>query len=851
MRRPIPARRTALTALTGLVAGLLTSVVTAGPALADQVYERPANGVFSVLGHGWGHGHGLSQWGAQGAASQGVSADTITSTYYPGTSRGVLAEAPIRVLLQADEGRDTQVYAASGLKATDVATGQSETLPSGPTRWRATVDAAGLHLQSLTGSTWTAYAIDASAGPSPSPSPSPSGSASPAPSPSPSPAPAYAGPLRFSGPEVVRVAFPDGTSRDYRGAVQAVKTSSSTLQSIDVLSMEDYLLGVVPRESSSSWKPAALQAQAIAARSYSAYKRAHASGTYDICDTTQCQVFGGTRVYASDGSSIALEPASTTDAVHATAGVVRTYNGAPIFAEFSSSNGGWSTDGGQPYLVPQRDDWDGAVPNPVHSWTASLRASDLERRYPAVGTLQRIRVTRRDGNGEWGGRVKDVVLEGVDSSGNPTSVNATGSGVYFARTWPSYSDGLRSTWWTITTTTDGAAVSQSAAPQLVRPPGAPSTGSLTVTMKNTGSTAWPTDGLHMAVASPPGQADALVGGSTRPGVLVPTSATSIAPGATASFTFALDAAGVAAGSHGRAYRLRIADGPVFGATVNWTIPVASATFTAVPVSRPAAATPPSGGAPPSVFADGRTVVVPRSGSTTVHLQARNTGNVTWPVGSGTPVRLGTSGPRDRSSLSTGPSWSSATRADRLTGDTSVGPGATGVFDLMLYGANRPVGVSTEAFEPLWEGKHWIDGDQTTLTVVRTDPAVSRLAGLDRAPAATARTTTKASGFTLVVRLRNLGGSPWTVGKEWLATSSGKGDPLRTSAWPSATRPPAMAGNVTRPGTDAVYPGEVGEWRIPLSGLRRTPGTYAERWQALGPTGRYGPVLSCSVTVVRG
>jgi SpoIID/LytB domain protein len=850
MRRPTPARRAALAALTGLSGALLTSVVTAGPAAADQVYERPASGVFSVLGHGWGHGHGLSQWGAQGAAGQGIDADTITAAYYPNTTRSVIAAAPIRVLLQEDDGRDTQVYAAAGLKVTDLASGQAEVLPSGPTRWRATVDASGLHLSSLTGSAWTPYALGSA-----SSSPSPSASASPSPSPSPSgappPAPSYAGPLRFAGPTVVRLALPDGTSRDYRGALQAVKTSSSSLQSLDVLTLEDYLLGVVPRESSSSWRPAALEAQAIAARSYSAYKRAHATGNYDICDTTQCQVFGGTRVYASDGSSIALEAASTSDAVHQTSGVVRSYGGAPIFAEFSSSNGGWSTDGGEPYLVPQRDDWDGAVSNPVHSWSASLRATDLERRYPGVGTLRRIRVTRRDGNGEWGGRVKDVVLEGVDSSGAATSVAASGGGIYLARTWPAYSDGLRSSWWQITTTTDGAVVSQSAAPKLVRPPGAPSTGSLTVTMKNTGTTPWPTDGLHLAVASPPGQADALVGGSTRPGVLTPTAATSIAAGETATFTFALDAAGVAAGSQGRAYRLRIADGPVFGATVNWTIPVAPTTFTAAVAAPPSPVTAAVGDKPPSVFADGRTVVVPRSGSTGVRLQTRNTGNATWPVEAATPVRLGTSGPRDRASVSTGSTWSSPKRADRLSGDTAVSPGATGIFDLMLYGAGQPVGVTTESFEPLWEGKHWIDGAATTLTVVRTDPAVSRLAGTETAPPATARTTTSASGFTLVVRLRNLGGASWTVGKEWLATASGRADPLRTSAWPYPTRPPALARNLTRPGVQAVYPGEVGEWRIPLSGFRCTPGTYAEAWQPLGPTGRYGPVLRTSVTVVRG
>ncbi|MFN2523623.1 MAG: SpoIID/LytB domain-containing protein [Mycobacteriales bacterium] len=821
MRRPLPARRSAVAAAAALLGSLLTSVVTAAPALADEVYERPANGVFAVEGHGWGHGHGMSQWGAQGAASQGADADTITATYYPGTARATIASRPIRVLLQADEGRDTQVYAAAGLTVTDLATGETAPLPDGPTRWRATVDSAGLHLQSLTGSTWSQAVITAGSTTS-----------------------AYAGPLRFAGPTFVRVAFPNGTSRDYRGGVQAVATGSSTLQTVDVLSLEDYLLGVVPRESSSSWQPAALQAQAIAARSYSAYKRDHVAATarYDICDTTQCQVFGGSRLYGSDGSSTALEPASTTDAVRATAGVVRIYNGAPIFAEFSSSNGGWSTDGGAPYLVARRDDWDGAVQNSVHSWTASLRATDLQARFPSIGMLKRIRVTARDGNGEWGGRVKTVVLEGVDGSGNPTSVSTTGAGVYNARTWPANSDGLRSSWWHVTASTDASVVTKSVAPRLVRPPGR-STGTVTVTMKNVGSTTWSAPGLHLAVSSPPGQADALVGGSTRPGVLVRPTSGSIAPGETADFSFALDAAGVQPGTHGRTYRMRSYGGALFGAPVSWTIPVDPARFTAVAAAKPAAVRQPADDAPPDVFADGRTVVVPRTGSTVVRLQAKNTGNLIWPVG---PTVLGTSGPRERESASYGSGWLSPKRPTRMTNTAGVGPGGVATFDLRLYGASKSVGVSAEAFEPAWESKHWLDGAVSSLVVVRTDPAVPRLASLFLAPPAKVTTS---GALTLVVRLRNLGGTPWTVGREWLATA-GSPDPLRTSGWPRPTRPPAMTRNVTRPGVAAVYPGEVGEWTIPLSGAGRAAGTYAEQWQAIGPDGRrFGPVLKTSVTVV--
>jgi SpoIID/LytB domain protein len=133
-----------------------------------------------------------------------------------------------------------------------------------------------------------------------------------------------------------------------------------------VLDLEDYLLGVVPRESSSSWKPAALQGPGHRCPLLLGQQAARVGGGghWDICDTTQCQVFGGSRLYTSSGSAVELEPASTTEAVRATAGVVRTYEGRSILAEFSSSNGGWSTKGDVPYLVAQRDDWDGALANP-------------------------------------------------------------------------------------------------------------------------------------------------------------------------------------------------------------------------------------------------------------------------------------------------------------------------------------------------------------------------------------------------------------------------------------------------------------------------------------------------------
>ena len=832
MRRHFPRARTAWIALAALSGAVAVGTATATPAAAEDIYPRPASGSWTIDGHGWGHGHGLSQYGAQGGATLGKSADTITSFYYPGTSKTMLANAPIRVLLQADDDNATEVYPSTGLVATDLATGTKSTLPTGYARWRAVIDSAGLHLQSY------------------SPSPigwktQPMGGRT-----------FFAGPLRFAGPAFVRLALPDGSSRDYRGAVQAVRTSPTTLASVDVLGLEDYLLGVVPRESSSSWLAAALQSQAIAARSYSAYKRDHvpSAASWDICDTTQCQVFGGSRYYSSSGTETALEAPSTSDAVRATGGVVRTYNGQAIFAEYSASNGGWSTDGGLPYLRAQRDDWDGVVASSVHSWTAALQVTDVERRYPAVGRLARMRVTSRDGNGDWGGRVGTVVLEGVDAAGNATSVTTTGVGIYNSRSWPANSDGLRSNWWRVRPSRDSHAVSRTGDPTLVKSPGSSRT-TLSVLVENTGTTGWPVSGLHLAVATPPGAPDPLAGGSGTPGAYVQNrthpGATTVLPGDRVDFNIAADAVGVPVGVRTASYRVQIGTGALFGEYLSWTVTVRAASFAARTPAAPTlvVTTMPAGGAgaPPALFADGRTVVVPRNGATVLRLSASPAGNLSWPVGSNSPLRLGTTSPRDRSSSFSGAGWLSGGRAAALAAGAPVPPGGTGTFDLRLNGNNAAVGVSREAFEPLWEGQSWTTGARSDLVVVRVDTTVSRAATTEAAPLANVALSNAPTGTgVIVVRLRNVGGSAWTVGQESLETSAPA--TMATSAWRSSTRPPALTSNASRPGQGAVHPGEVGEWRIPLTGFGKALGTTSMVLRAVGPSGAYGPSFTVSTKV---
>jgi len=87
------------------VAGVTTGlVVQAAPALADDFVPLPANGVFSITGHGFGHGIGMSQYGAQGAAIAGLSTRQILAFYYPHTTLTTLAASRIRVRLSADDG---------------------------------------------------------------------------------------------------------------------------------------------------------------------------------------------------------------------------------------------------------------------------------------------------------------------------------------------------------------------------------------------------------------------------------------------------------------------------------------------------------------------------------------------------------------------------------------------------------------------------------------------------------------------------------------------------------------------------------------------------------------------------
>lgn len=389
------------------------------------MYARPADGSFDVTGGGFGHGIGMSQYGAHGAALKGLTHAQILAFYYPGTKLVQGGLTSIRVGLTRDNDGVLTVRARAGLALTSTAT---TTLPSGPTLWRVRATgttAASCVVESYT-SAWTVWSPGTTACP-----------------------------VAFSSPEgTVDVILPSGTTSIYRGTVSAVHTGSTLLSVVNTLPMQAYLRSVVPSEMPPSWSAAALRAQSVAARTY-ASRRPSGTSHYDTCDTTACQVYRGAGRRNADGTRTSFEYASTDTAVTETAGQVLTFlfpDGVTRLATtmYSSSNGGQSAraSSAHPYLSDHADPYDAVGNNSRHAWTAQLPVAALESRF-GIARVERLQVLARDGDGNWGGRVTKVLVEGTTSAGAYTSVSTTGNGIVAARPWPSFSNGLSSTYFTI------------------------------------------------------------------------------------------------------------------------------------------------------------------------------------------------------------------------------------------------------------------------------------------------------------------------------------------------------------------------------------------------------------------
>ena len=367
---------------TAAVLALVVLVPVPAAVAAVEVYPVPASRQFTVTGHGWGHGRGMSQYGAYEAARQGVKAGDILDFYYPGAPLAVFGNSVLRVHITGVGDSPTRVLPHPGLRLR-AAGGPLVTLPAGPAyvEWRVRSDGAGMHVEHLgADGTWVPWSA-------------------------PGVPTTIAGRVALAADTPLVVLLRSGERRALSGHLEAVPTGGGAMVTVNHVTVEEYLRGVVPLESPPAWPAAALQAQAVAARTYAVDKlvRSAGRGGWDICDTTACQVYGG----------VGAARASTDLAVFATAGLIKTSDGrTPITAEFSSSNGGVTADGGRSYLPKRTDPWDLTSPNPYRDWSTTLTAATVESRFPAVGRLSELRVVRREGVGDWGGRVAEVHLVG-------------------------------------------------------------------------------------------------------------------------------------------------------------------------------------------------------------------------------------------------------------------------------------------------------------------------------------------------------------------------------------------------------------------------------------------------------
>ena len=159
-----------------------------------------------------------------------------------------------------------------------------------------------------------------------------------------------------------------------------------------------------------------------------------------MCDTDYCQVYGG------DPSQYPYSESNLSDlAATSTAGQILECGtdsacGAPTrvaLTEYSSSTGGWTAGGIFPAVV---DAGDATPSNPNHDWTAAIATSAVQAAFPGVGTLQSVVVTARNGLGDLGGRVEQMVLSGTRGS-------ETITGDQFE-----WAFGLKSDWFAITDT---------------------------------------------------------------------------------------------------------------------------------------------------------------------------------------------------------------------------------------------------------------------------------------------------------------------------------------------------------------------------------------------------------------
>lgn len=416
-------------------------------ALVACAAAAPAQGAsrLVVSGAGFGHGIGMSQYGAMGFAQQGADHAAILAHYYTGTQLAALGgPSEVRVLLKtAARARFSGAASVAGNR---------------------TLDPAQVYeaVRGLSGGVLLRSAGGRDLG-------------------------TYQAPLTITGAPaglVLRGRAQNGVSNGrYRGTLEIRPAALGGLSAINALDLESYVRGVVAGEMPSIWPAEALRTQAVAARTYALATTKSGDG-FDQYADTRSQVYNG----------INGETATSDAAVAGTRNEIVVFNGKPIVTYYFSTSGGRTENiensflgaEPEPYLVSVDDPYDAASPR--HRWVKRMSLRGAQRRLGSLvkGSLRRIRVLRR-------GRSPRVVRAEIVGTGGTT--RATGPQLRRKL-------GLFDTWARFTVITSKGARGDGDKPETPATPGSPTGGIAPRAIRTFAAVALPVAGTISGAISP-------------------------------------------------------------------------------------------------------------------------------------------------------------------------------------------------------------------------------------------------------------------------------------------------------------------------------------------------------------
>src|SRR4051795_1023368 len=307
---------------------------------------------FTIRGAGFGHGIGLSQYGAYGYAAHGASSGGIVLHYFKDTHLGNAAGRTIRVLLQSGNGT---VWVSAATRAGNHKLDSTKS-------YRLVRKGLAVELRAAAGK--RIATMDGVV-----------------------PVSSSSGSFVLGGRAI------NGLSGGrYRGTLEVRPGTFGGLAAVNALSLDDYIKGVIVGEMPTSWPQQALEAQAIVARSYALTTDA-GGAIFDQYPDTRSQMYYG----------MSRETPGTNQAVRSTAGKIVMYGDSVATTYYFSTSGGrtenienaWPGTAPVPYLQSVDDPYDNLSPR--HRWRFVWSKSKLDRKLGSFvkGKLKTVKVTKR------------------------------------------------------------------------------------------------------------------------------------------------------------------------------------------------------------------------------------------------------------------------------------------------------------------------------------------------------------------------------------------------------------------------------------------------------------------------